>query len=187
MIIQEGTLEFNFKDEDWTFVIKYDTSEEHRRIERMDGSKAIDIMAKNTSNTFILMEIKDFRGHAISTKHRLNPDAKDPIEKELSLKLRNTIPGIVSGARNKGINQNNYIDLLMSLSNIKKDVQFIFWFERDMEKSKNPKKRYSRKDPLLQRIKKELSWLNIKVRIANSHDHPFKENDSLSVSNLPNS
>ena len=63
MIIQEGNLEFNFKDEDWSFLVKYDESEEYRLVEKMDGTKAIDIIAKNVSNTFILMEIKDFCSH----------------------------------------------------------------------------------------------------------------------------
>lgn len=83
--ITEKTLSIEFGDE-WE-CLKWDDSPYYRQgIERVDGTKGVDIVAIRKDHRDVdvlyLIEIKDFRGHRIENKHKFsrravpsNPDA----------------------------------------------------------------------------------------------------------------
>src|SRR5580692_8886295 len=67
---EEGHLRFRF-DSSW-YAIKYDEHPDYReRIERLDGTKAVDFVAVHRDSQLFLIEVKDFRGHRIENQPRL--------------------------------------------------------------------------------------------------------------------
>ncbi len=68
--IVEGHLRFQF-DDSW-FAIKYDDHRDYReRIERLDGTKAVDFVAVYMNAQLFLIEVKDFRGFRIENRERV--------------------------------------------------------------------------------------------------------------------
>ena len=98
----ENRLAFKF-DDSWS-ILKYDSHACYRNgIERLKGTirdkngdeehhrtKALDVVAVQ-SKRLVLMEIKDFRGHRIETKHRLGSD----LALETAIKTRDSVAGLV--------------------------------------------------------------------------------------------
>ena len=87
---EEGHLRFRF-DDSW-YAIKYDEHPDYReRIERLDGTKAVDFVAVHRDSQLFLIEVKDFRGHRIENQPRLR---EGELAIEVGQKVRDTVAGI---------------------------------------------------------------------------------------------
>lgn len=70
MIFQEQRLEFEF-GKSWS-VTKLDSNTFYREhMEKLDGTKAVDFVGTANNQDLYLIEVKDFRGHRIENKDRL--------------------------------------------------------------------------------------------------------------------
>lgn len=92
MKVSEGHLEFDFASS-WS-VIKYDEAPQH--VERMQviESQAIDFCGSQQA-TVLLLEVKDFRGHKIENKEKLN----GPLARTVAQKMRDSVCGIIGQQR----------------------------------------------------------------------------------------
>lgn len=96
--VTEDRLVFHFPD-DW-HVVKYDDKRSFasRRF-KIDGTKKVDILALSPDSRLLVIEIKDFRHHAIENMHRLKPDGDDPLHIEVAKKVRDTMAVLVAAYR----------------------------------------------------------------------------------------
>jgi hypothetical protein len=98
--ITEGRLVFRFPD-DWT-VVKYDDARGFavRRV-MIDGTKKVDILALSPAPQarLLIIEVKDFRDHAIENRDRMALDGSDPLHIEVAMKVRDTMAILVAAYR----------------------------------------------------------------------------------------
>lgn len=102
---------FEFGD-NWTVALKYDDSRFYRGgPERLKGeleersnnesktvpqaTRAVDVIGLHQQDGVLLLEAKDFRGHRIENKNRLQRQ----IILEVALKTRDTVAGLLGAAR----------------------------------------------------------------------------------------
>ncbi|MBF0283744.1 MAG: hypothetical protein HQL51_04725 [Magnetococcales bacterium] len=91
----EGKLTFLFP-EDW-IVLKYDDSKLHKRMKRVDDTKAVDFMAlssKGNGETLWIMEVKNPRGHESENKERITGGG---LALEVAQKVRDSLAGLWVG------------------------------------------------------------------------------------------
>lgn len=92
MKVAEGHLEFDFAAS-WC-VVKYDEHSQHvKRMQAME-SQAVDFCGSRQA-TVLLLEVKDFRGHRIENKEKLN----GPLAKTVAQKMRDSVSGIIGQQR----------------------------------------------------------------------------------------
>ncbi len=171
MKITEKKIEFDFDDSLWSNLLKYDEDADYLKIEKLNGTKAVDIIGILENNKLVFFEIKDFRGHRITNKTRLNTGE---LEQEVALKVRDTLAGIIGAARNSTNNSLAFQELLSYISNTKKQLVVILWMEEDRLSLRMSQKRIkSKQSTTLQVLKKQLQWLTTKVWVANHENNPF--------------
>ncbi|HVK68188.1 MAG TPA: hypothetical protein VM694_27205, partial [Polyangium sp.] len=109
--------------ESWTVVEKWDDSRLYREgIHELDGTKAVDIVGVRNGDLY-LIEVKDFRGHAIETKRR------QPSELPLAIgcKVRDTLAGLIGASRQSG---EPWVETCAKLLlDGKRRIYVIAWFE----------------------------------------------------------
>lgn len=95
--IIEDKLLFRFPD-DW-IAEKYDRHDGFAaRKCKIDGTKRVDILALSQDELWMI-EVKDFRNHAIENKHRMDTDSNDPLHVEVAQKVRDTIAFLFAAYR----------------------------------------------------------------------------------------
>src|SRR5260221_7520 len=87
----EGDLSFEF-DENWRLVMPWDKHPAYREgIQKLDESKAADIVGVHHDGLVVFVAVKDFRVHERSKPMSLWV--------ELELKVRNTVAGLLGASR----------------------------------------------------------------------------------------
>lgn len=172
MKIVEGKIEFNFDDNTWRNVIQYDESTDFKKIEKLNGTKAVDITGLcNTDMVFV--EIKDYRGVRIAKKEILETGE---IENIVANKVKDTVAGIVGAARNSTHHKQLFSEYLSSIINTKNQVKIVLWMEEDWGDMTNEtyrKRLEARKNAHIKSLNKKLNWLTNRIFVADKQNNPF--------------
>jgi hypothetical protein len=159
-------------------VIKYDDHRDYReRIARLDGTKAVDVVAVHASERLYLIEIKDFRGHRIETIARVR-DAELAIE--VGQKVRDTIAGIVAANHRGGTA--DWDGVVSRLAANATPVRVLLWLERDLPPGPRGR-RANELSVLIDALKQRLDWLTPRVLVVDLRRGGAPE--GLVVTNLP--
>ncbi len=172
MKLKEGKIEFDFDDKIWKKVIKYDESTDFKKIEKLNGTKAVDFAGLCNSD-MVFIEVKNYRGVRIEKKEILKTGE---IEDEIATKVKDTIAGIVGAARNSTHQKHLFSEYLSSIINSKNQVKMVFWIEEDLNTMTNTtfKKRIkARKNNHIKLLRTRLNWLTQKIFVADKQNNPF--------------
>jgi len=173
---------FEFGDE-WTVAFKYDDTrfyqKEATKLQGLiDGvphsTKAVDLIGLHQISGMLLLEAKDFRGHRIANKPRIEGE----VSVEVAVKARDTIAALIGAAR-KPVTEFPSAQLVDALKQ-GKEVFVVLWLEDDTFSDANKAK--ATLGTLNQRLKSLLSWLNVRTFVLSS-SVPNRINH-LSVTNL---
>lgn len=181
MQFEESRLTFDFDDEAWSYLLKYDESKDYKNLqESIEDTKAVDFTGVLHKETLALIEVKNFRGYRIENIPRI-PE----LDLEIAQKVRDTLAGIVGGARNSTNLPETWQNYLSYLQNGHKSVHVVLWLEEDLPpqlpNEKQQKRMQARGGSINSRLKRRLGWLNAKIIVAN---HAIENNpyaDSLKV------
>ena len=190
MIFEEkgSSLRFNFNDKAWQHLIKYDSEPESPQIDydkiknAIEKTKAVDFIGIYQQKELIFFEVKNFKNYRIPTKARIETgDEKDErLGIEVAKKVRDTLAGIVGGARNSTHQREIWKAYLKVFSNENKRIRIVLWLEEDRTVDKERKPRII---TLQNKLLKNLNWLTSDIRVFSIDKHDFK--DDLIVENLP--
>ncbi len=183
----ESDLSFDFLDAAWTDVMQYDVEKDYvDKIQKeLKGTKAIDFLGIFNKNTLVLMEVKNFRGHRIENKPRLE-NGDNPLEVEVALKIRDTLAGIVGAARNSTHKKEIWRKYFHFISNFEKRIECVLWLEEDLDSRPShivEKRKKAQGGTLTQQLKKRLTWFTPYVIVA-CIETPYKERLNLNVTFL---
>lgn len=162
----EGDLRFAFGSS-W-HVIKYDAHRDYQKIERLDGTKAMDFVAVRhvRPETLYLIEVKDFRGHRIENKARISDGE---LAMEVGQKVRDTLAGIIGGFH--GGNDGDWKPVMERLMASDHPIKVILWLEEDAPAPSRPAGRgKQQRSVIIDDLKKRLRWLTTRVFVANLQD-----------------
>lgn len=174
---------FEFGDQ-WSAAFKYDDTTFYRKEAiRLQGdvdgvsqsTKAVDVVGLHEQSGLLLLEAKDFRGHRIANKPRIEGE----VAVEVAVKVRDTIAALV-GASRKPVNEFPSEVLVAALQR-SKEVVVVLWLEDDsFHNADRAKQRLTTLNGVL---KSKLAWLNVRTfvlssSVANRLPH-------LVVTNLP--
>jgi len=168
--ITEGTppnqLTFTFPD-DWELCKFDDTTFYRNRVEKLDGIKSVDIIAKsNDSLQFI--EIKDFRHHRIENQAR---QRNGELLIEVSQKFVSTVASLIGANRCGIIDFEPYYTPLLSGNQQK--IEVILFLERDESESILRQKKLLLAD-LKQKLKKLLVAYNVQCKVYDRENLPME-------------
>jgi len=186
-------MRFDFDDTKWTYLMKYDAESEHKILQKsititkvitcsncnqpnqaFFGSKGVDILGILNKDVLLFIEATNYRGYE-------RPKPED-LANETAQKVRDTLAGIVGGARNSTHHSAEYKAYLDCLGSNRKTLQVVLWLEENSSPTPRPiqEKREKRADRNLENLlKKRLNWLTTKVYVVNHEENPYQ--DSLTV------
>ena len=190
MILDEigSSLRFDFNDKAWHNVIKYDSEKESPQIDydkiknAIERTKAVDFIGIYQKDELTFFEVKNFKFYRIESKDRIEKgdDKNEPLDIEIAKKVRDTLAGIIGGARNSTHQRQIWKDYLNIFSNENKRIRIVLWLEQDRP---NDRERKPRMMTLQNKLLECLSWLTSDIRVFSINNHDFKDN--LIVENLP--
>jgi hypothetical protein len=174
---------FEFGDQ-WSAAFKYDDTTFYRKEAiRLQGdvdgvpqsTKAVDVVGLHDPSGLLLLEAKDFRGHRIANKPRIEGE----VAVEVAVKVRDTIAALI-GASRKPVDEFPSEVLVTALQR-GREVTVVLWLEDDTFRNKDRAK--AMLSALNGVLKSKLTWLNVRTfvlssSVANRLPH-------LAVSNLP--
>jgi hypothetical protein len=183
MVFLESNLQFDFSDEHWAHLLKFDETKDFKLVqESVPGTKGIDFSAIHKTNTLVLIEVKNFRGYRIENKPRMM-GGENPLWLEVAIKMRDSVSIIVGSARSSTYQNADWAAYLEVLKNQKKQLQVVLWLEQDAPITRQQQYRSVSEEEIFRRqFKRSLKWLTNKVEVIDKSAHPFV--DSLSVSYL---
>lgn len=159
---------FEFGDE-WSIAFKYDDTNFHQKeavklqgtIDKVvHSTKAVDVIGLHQVSGLLLLEAKDFRGHRIANKPRIEGE----VSVEVAVKARDTVAALVGAAR-KPVTE-FASDALADALKRGKNFSVVLWLEDDTFKDAN-RARVSL-NALNQRLKSLLLWLNVRTFVLSS-------------------
>ncbi len=174
---------FEFGDR-WTTAFKYDDTHFHQKEAtklqgEIDGvphsTKAVDVIGLHEVSGLLLLEVKDFRGHRIANKPRVEGE----VSIEVAVKVRDTVAALAGAAR-KPVTEFPSVELAAALEQ-GKDVAVVLWLEDDTFRYVDRSKQ--KLSALNGVLKSKLSWLNVRTFVLSSAV-PNRLNN-LTVTNLP--
>lgn len=173
-VFEESQLKFEFDDEQWSCLIRYDQTRDYQNIcNSISGTKGVDFIGLFKESELFLFEIKNYRGHRIESKPKI-----EVLDQEVAQKVRDTIAGIVGGARNSTNQKEDWERILSILKDDNQSLKFILWIEEDKPPRKSPT---PRNIIINNKLKRKLSWLKPRIFTANRDDNPC---EGLTVSFL---
>lgn len=160
----EQHLRFAFDDCQW-LVVKYDEHPDYReRIEKLDGTRAVDFLGlyRNGGETLYWIEVKDFRGYRIQNKKRMSDGE---LALEVGAKVRDSLAGVMaaycSSARWK--EWRGFVRLMWQRST---QIRVLLWLEEDQMPSL-PARRKNAAQVQAGSIKTKLRWFTPRVLVVN--------------------
>jgi hypothetical protein len=155
--LSEQRISFTFSD-DWQ-VVKFDDHRDFRKglqsVKSAGGegvdAKGLDFLGFNKSFGILLLEVKDFRGHASENRSRLI----NGLAVEVSLKCRDTVAATIGASRTSS-NPQTWRNLAIALADEKKAaIKIVLWLESD---------RYQRNALAGRQLKAKLSVLSKQLK-----------------------
>ncbi len=174
---------FEFGDQ-WSTAFKYDDTAFYRREAiklqgDVDGvpqcSKAVDVVGLHELSGLLILEAKDFRGHRIDNKPRI----ESKVAVEVAIKVRDTIAALV-GASRKPVDEFPSEVLVAALQR-GRDVTVVLWLEDDAFRHADRAKQML--SALNGVLKSKLAWLKVRTFVLSSN--VANRLPDLVVSNLP--
>lgn len=164
MILKEGDLEFDFDDEAWNHVIKFDEQPEYAKVKNLiPETKGVDFTGILNESSFVAIEVKDFRGFKSHEHHR-------DLDVEVAQKVVGTLATILGACRTSTHNYARWRAYEKLVQNKKQEVYIILWYEVDPLHSKQ-KHLSAKRGVLGQKLKSRISWLTSKALVTNCSDH----------------
>lgn len=166
--IKEGTppiqLKFTFPD-NWS-VCKFDDTNFYRnRVEKLNGIKSVDIIAKS-NNELQFIEIKDFRQHRIENTER---QKSGELLIEVAQKFVSTISALLGANRCCLVDFEPYYNPLLTSRDQK--IEVILFVERDDREGILQRKKLTLAD-LKDKLKKLLVAYNVKCKVYDRNNLP---------------
>lgn len=160
MILEEGSLRFEF-GERWS-VLKLDDHHDYRqRIEKLNGTKAVDFLGALDKESLYFIEVKDFCGHRVENKERLQDGE---LANEIGQKVRDSLACII-GAYRASNTASEWRQFANLLHDKRKHVIVVVWLEYDL-----PTHPTMRRKALasigVNIFKAKLAWLTPRVVVA---------------------
>lgn len=156
--VDESGLRFEFDDTKWS-VIKYDDHIAHKKVSnKLQPTKAVDILGIFNDNQLFFIEIKNYLGHTgeQKTKDVLSSNG-DELMNRIAIKVRDTIATTVNSAR-YSINDSAFFSQTNQiLCNDERKITIIAWIEFDEPNIKEQKVKMS---IWREKLKKKLSWIH---------------------------
>jgi len=169
MEFTESRLRFEFQEEEWDALIKYDNEADYQKIKRsIPGTKAVDFVGISNENLYFI-EVKNYRGHRIESKPKV-----EELDTIIAQKVRDTLAGIMGGVRNSTHKEKKWQKHLSHLSDKNKPVHIILWMEEEPPNRFISKRQKVSRDTLTQKLKKRTSWLSGRVIVANKAHNPLE-------------
>lgn len=180
----EDNLVFQFDETAWSHLIFYDQRDDSKRpilpelekINRAIGARSVEFLGILKKERLVFIEVKDFRGHRIENKPRL--ERKDePLEIEIALKVKDTIAGIIGGARLSTSQQAVFKEYVRYLNNNKKIIEVVLWLEQDAPVYPLhivEKRQRTRNFNLTKQLKERLNWLTPKVAVMSKKENDYE-------------
>ncbi|MEZ4930548.1 MAG: hypothetical protein R2788_00215 [Saprospiraceae bacterium] len=184
MTYSESELQFEFDDQQWGNLLEFDKTKDFQNAqEALPSTKGVDFIGINKEDALVFIEVKNFRGHRIENKPRIE-DGEDPLWMEVAQKMRDSISVIVGGSRNSTHQKETWTAYFDYLKSEEKTLHFVLWLEQDLPPTNfKAKKKWDRNEySLRKRLKNSLRWLSSKVDIASMDNNPFPT--SLNVNHL---
>ncbi|MFT5746249.1 MAG: hypothetical protein ACI9XO_000181 [Paraglaciecola sp.] len=130
MTITESKLKFDFADANWKNIIKYHETKTFKNLTAgIKHTKGVDFIGILEGKSLCIFEVKNFRTPKDGT--RPNPDDREmKLEDEIAQKVRDSIIGIASGAKNSTNDKADFQAMIPFFIN-QKSIQIIFWLEED--------------------------------------------------------
>lgn len=162
-IIKEEKLQFAFGDS-WS-VQEYDGHGDYlEKIQKLSGSKAVDIVGLVCQGACFFIEIKDFRNYRIQNKKRI---ADGELAEEVAMKVRDSVGGLI-GAHRMSSDPSVWEPFARALASRSRQLKVALWVEEDRA-GKNPRKWKNSAKVLGNAIKKHVRWLTTKILVVNQH------------------
>ncbi len=175
MTLREKDLEFDFNENYWTSILKFDETRDYQNAaNNLPETKGVDIIGILQNQSLILFEIKDFRGHRIKNKPKFT-DGPDALWLSVARKFKDSISIIIGSSRNS-TNDKEIFQSYAECLKKNKQLVFILWLEQDTPLAqKNKKLKTDRQEHVLQQnLKKSLKWLTTKVNIMDKSINAFR-------------
>jgi hypothetical protein len=177
--ITEGNLAFRFPDT-WS-VSKFDEGNGFAKRNFGHDAKMVDILALGQRPPLILIEIKDFRRHAIENKERMKTEGNDPVHLEVARKVRDTLSILVAAYRSADEDLSPYCHYLFG--NAKGPVEAILFLEEDEIRAKTATGHRDR--PGIERnLKKQLKMYQIRCLVQRRRTMPEQHPWSVASLNM---
>jgi hypothetical protein len=176
----ESDLKFDFPSNWW--VVQYDNLTDYNKLKNtVEKSKAVDFIGILSNKTLVFFEIKNFRGHRIENKPRLEA-GDDPLELEIAKKVRDTLAGVAAASRNSTHLRTEWQRVLSFLQNEKINIEVVLWLEEDKvpQYEATRKRMQAKGGTLRQRLKQKLSWLTNRVFVCSVLDNHYIRNLDVS-------
>lgn len=184
MEITEEGITFVFEDEFWEDVRDFDkTNPDYKKIEKLNGTKAIDIIGYHKGKGLFLIEVKDFRRHRIKTKDRI---VKLELFEEVGQKVKDALACILAAARNSTHSREYWSrQVNRILMSTHERVTVALWLEEDRDIAYGTEVLQKRKkvseSAYRNKLKAKVSWLTSRVKIVRSQDAQSLEGLNLTV------
>ena len=161
-VLVEENLEFTF-DATWS-VLKWDGHDAYvNGVQCVEPCKAADFCGLRERRLYFI-EVKDFRGHRIENKRRLQGASTEGLAHEVAQKVRDTVAGVVGARRIRQSEAETWEPLGRALGDMKFAVHVVLWFEEDFPRSP------VETQVLQDNIKKKLRWLTTHVIVCCARD-----------------
>jgi len=136
MIFTESKLEFDFDEAIWNGLKKMDSHPDYKKLEILNGSKAVDFIGFCGNNLFFI-EVKNFRGHGIENTYRTSKNG-DKLMDEVGRKVKDTLACMIGGARNSTNSKQDWQECISHLRDDRR-IKIVLWMEEDNPKPKREK------------------------------------------------
>lgn len=177
MEIREGNITFSFDEQFWSDLRTFDKANpDYAKMEKLNNTKAIDILGCHATYGLCLIEIKDFRSSRIENRNRLK---KLELFEEVGQKVKDSLACILAGARNSTnhlVYWNRQVNLI---KNPDLRVNVLLWLEEDANVTFGEPTGKANMSIYINVLKKKVSWLTKKVKILNS-----RKRDNLDTLNI---
>jgi hypothetical protein len=172
MIFTEGRLQFDFDDDHWSHVIKFDDNQHYKKISNsVRNTKGVDFIGILNETQLVAIEVKDFRGARNSENERLS---ELPIE--IAQKVIGTLATILSGCSTDSSSE-LWIEYEKLITRPDPQIKIIFWYEVDSARIPNGTLNIKRGN-MKNQLENKLSWLKCRSIVANLSNF---DSDSLKI------
>jgi hypothetical protein len=115
------------------------------------------------------IEVKDFRDHRIENKDRFKEGSPVFLGREVALKVRDTMAGILAALRSRPDERQRWAPFISALSVSEPPCRVVLWLEQDLPRSPPHSGAAPRQMPLPDQIKRHFEWLKPRVDLASLH------------------